>query len=120
MVTVDDLIRALRGAVLDEQATEVVVDFAGVTFCDSSGLAALDSAYGEGLRRDTAFRLINVQPQVRRLLEIVGMLDNLVGAYTARHDLGRAIRAAELRLQVAGEDREALELELRGLRARLN
>jgi regulator of sirC expression with transglutaminase-like and TPR domain len=48
------------------------------------------------------------------------MLNNLVSAYTARHDLGRAIRAAELRLQVAGQDREALELELRGLRARLN
>lgn len=48
------------------------------------------------------------------------MLNNLVGAYTARHDLGRAIRAAELRLEVAGRDREALELELRSLRARLN
>lgn len=48
------------------------------------------------------------------------MLNNLVCSYTARHDLGRAIRAAELRLVVAGSDREALELELRGLRARLN
>lgn len=48
------------------------------------------------------------------------MLNNLVSAYTVRHDLGRAIRAAELRLAVAGRDREALELELRGLRARLN
>ena len=48
------------------------------------------------------------------------MLNNLVGAYTGRHDLGHAIRAAELRLDVAGSDREALELELRGLRARLN
>jgi len=48
------------------------------------------------------------------------MLNNLVGSFTGRHDLGRAIRAAELRLEVAGTDREALELELRGLRARLN
>lgn len=48
------------------------------------------------------------------------MLTNLVSSYIARHDLGRAIRAAELRLVVAGSDREALELELRGLRARLN
>ena len=48
------------------------------------------------------------------------MLNHLVASYTARHDLGRAIRAAELRLKVAGTDREALELELRGLRARLN
>jgi regulator of sirC expression with transglutaminase-like and TPR domain len=48
------------------------------------------------------------------------MLNNLVASYLGRHDLGRAIRAAELRLAVAGTDREALELELRGLRARLN
>lgn len=48
------------------------------------------------------------------------MLNNLVSSYLGRHDLGRAIRAAELRLAVAGTDREALELELRGLRARLN
>ena len=48
------------------------------------------------------------------------MLHNLVGSYTSRVDLGRAIRAAELRLEVAGDDRPALELELRGLRARLN
>jgi regulator of sirC expression with transglutaminase-like and TPR domain len=48
------------------------------------------------------------------------MLNNLVASYIARHDLGPAIRSAELRLAVAGSDREALELELRGLRARLN
>ncbi|HEX8103483.1 MAG TPA: transglutaminase-like domain-containing protein [Solirubrobacteraceae bacterium] len=48
------------------------------------------------------------------------MLNNLVGSYFTRMDLGRAIRAAELRLAVAGGDREALELELRGMRARLN
>jgi len=48
------------------------------------------------------------------------MLNNLVAAYTGRYQLGPAIRAAELRLEVAGKDREALELELRSLRARLN
>lgn len=48
------------------------------------------------------------------------MLNNLVASYLDRMDLGRAIRAAELRLEVAGEDRSALELELRGMRARLN
>ena len=48
------------------------------------------------------------------------MLNNLVGAYTGRYEIGLAIRAAELRLAVAGGDREALELELRSLQARLN
>jgi regulator of sirC expression with transglutaminase-like and TPR domain len=50
------------------------------------------------------------------------MLNNLVGSYTRRNDLGRAIRAAEMRLELPVEPalREALAAELRGLRARLN
>ena len=50
------------------------------------------------------------------------MLNNLVGSYTRRNDLGRAIRAAEMRLELPLEPdlREALAAELRGLRARLN
>ena len=50
------------------------------------------------------------------------MLNNLVGSYTRRQDLGRAIRAAELRLELPLEGRlgEALGAELRSLRARLN
>ena len=50
------------------------------------------------------------------------MLNNLVGSYTRRNDLGRAIRAAEMRLELSVEPdlREVLAAELRGLRARLN
>jgi regulator of sirC expression with transglutaminase-like and TPR domain len=50
------------------------------------------------------------------------MLNNLVGSYTRRNDLGRAIRAAEMRLELSLEPRlrEGLAAELRGLRARLN
>jgi regulator of sirC expression with transglutaminase-like and TPR domain len=50
------------------------------------------------------------------------MLNNLVGSYTRRNDLGRAIRAAEMRRELPPEPRlrEALAAELRGLRARLN
>jgi regulator of sirC expression with transglutaminase-like and TPR domain len=50
------------------------------------------------------------------------MLNNLVGSYTRRNDLGRAIRAAELRLELPLEPdlHEALLAELKGVRARLN
>ena len=50
------------------------------------------------------------------------MLNNLVASYLSRHDLARAIRAAELRLALPlrEEDAAALETQLRGLRARLN
>jgi regulator of sirC expression with transglutaminase-like and TPR domain len=50
------------------------------------------------------------------------MLNNLVGSYLVRGDVGRAVRAAELRLALplAGELRDRLQAELRGIRARLN
>ena len=50
------------------------------------------------------------------------MLNNLVASYTRRNDLGRAIRAAEMRLELSLEPalREVLAAELRSLRARLN
>jgi hypothetical protein len=51
------------------------------------------------------------------------MLNNLVGSYTRRNDIGHAIRAAEMRLELPVEDpgtAEAISAELRALRARLN
>ena len=50
------------------------------------------------------------------------MLNNLVGSYTRRMDLGRAIRAAELRLDLPLGEGEgaAYGAEMRSLRARLN
>jgi regulator of sirC expression with transglutaminase-like and TPR domain len=50
------------------------------------------------------------------------MLNNLVGAYLRRGDLGAAIRAAAMRLELPAEEplRASLEAELRALRARLN
>jgi hypothetical protein len=50
------------------------------------------------------------------------MLNNLVGSYQRRHDLSRAIRAAELRLELPLPEREAaaMAVELQALRAVLN
>jgi hypothetical protein len=50
------------------------------------------------------------------------MLNNLVGSFHRRGDLGRAITAAELRLQLPAPDpfRDTLRAEARALRARLN
>ena len=53
---------------------------------------------------------------------VLRMLNNLVGSYLRRADLGRAIRAAELRLELPLDEsgETALTAELRSLRARLN
>lgn len=50
------------------------------------------------------------------------MLNNLVASYQRRGDLGRAIRAAEMRLMLPSEPsmRETMSAELRMLQARLN
>ncbi|MGI8800856.1 MAG: transglutaminase family protein [Solirubrobacteraceae bacterium] len=50
------------------------------------------------------------------------MLNNLVGSYQRRHDLSRAIRAAELRLKLPLEERDAATFgaELQSIRAILN
>ena len=50
------------------------------------------------------------------------MLNNLVGSYERRGDIGRAIRAAELRLLLPASAglRDELELGLKSIRARLN
>jgi regulator of sirC expression with transglutaminase-like and TPR domain len=50
------------------------------------------------------------------------MLNNLVGSYRRRNDVTRAIRAAELRLELPVGERQAaaLALELRSIRSALN
>jgi anti-sigma B factor antagonist len=81
MATVDRVDVALTTAVERDGVTGVEVDFAGVTFCDSSGIAALDRAYGMAGKRSVPFRLINIEPDVARVLSIAGMLEVLTGGH---------------------------------------
>jgi anti-sigma B factor antagonist len=69
MATVDHLTDALREAVTHSDATASVVEFADVTFCDSSRIAALDEAYGAATYRAVRLRVINIRPAVRLVLE---------------------------------------------------
>jgi anti-anti-sigma factor len=77
METVDALRDALMATITAGEAAAVVVDFAEVSFCDSSGVHALDAAYGAATERGIAFEVINLQPPVRRVLELVGILAEL-------------------------------------------
>jgi anti-anti-sigma factor len=82
METVADLSSALQDAVADGDVTGIVVDFAGVTFCDSSGIRALDQAYVAASRRGIGFRVVDLRPPVRRIFEIVGVLEALTAPST--------------------------------------
>jgi anti-sigma B factor antagonist len=77
MATVGTLDSALHDAVRTAGTTRVVVDFAGVTFCDSSGIAALDRSFGAARARGGALRVVNLGPGIQRILEITGLLDAL-------------------------------------------
>nr|WP_296076471.1 STAS domain-containing protein [uncultured Actinoplanes sp.] len=79
--TVQRLEAAVADAVEREDVNGLLVDFAGVTFCDSSGIAALDRAYALATQRSLPFRLSNIQPSVERVLDIVGLLDILTGKH---------------------------------------
>jgi anti-anti-sigma factor len=80
LATAQQLEAALIAAVERVGATGIEVDFAGVTFCDSVGIATLDQAYAVEAQNSLPLRLINVQPAVTRVLDIVGLLEVLTGA----------------------------------------
>ena len=79
MATVNELATPMTAALERADVTGLIVDFAGVTFCDSTGIAALDRAFAAASRRGIPFQLVNVQPGIRRVLELVGLFEALAG-----------------------------------------
>ena len=60
-------------AAIEEHTGVVVVDLAGVTFLDSSGLQALVNAYRQLADRQRSFVVGNPSPFVERVLMVAGM-----------------------------------------------
>lgn len=67
----DDLIATLLRAVDDAEL--VVVDLAGVTFMDSSGIHALVTAHRSARDADRALHVVNASGPVATVLEITGV-----------------------------------------------
>jgi anti-anti-sigma factor len=70
----------LREAVLatfSEQPGEVRVDLSGVTFLNSSGIGALLAGTKEAETRGARFSVRNPQPQVRKVIDMVGLTEML-------------------------------------------
>ncbi len=87
-----------------EEAPPLLIDpFSGGAFVETDAPAALRRPWDA---HETAMRMLN----------------NLVGAYQRRGDLGRALRAAAMRLDLPAppELRQELQTELRSMQARLN
>jgi anti-sigma B factor antagonist len=59
-------------------ADTVVVDFADVTFCDSSGIRELVIAYKRQGDAGGSLRVVNASERVRRVFDIAGLTDRLL------------------------------------------
>jgi anti-anti-sigma factor len=91
MATADQLQVAIGEAVARAHTATVVIDLTDVTFCDSVGIGTLVRAHVEAARQGTVVRISNPQRQIRRVLEITGVLDLLSadGAQAASPDRAR-------------------------------
>jgi anti-sigma B factor antagonist len=65
------------GQALAGGATELVVDLAGVTFCDSTGVDALVKARALAERHGARLGAVNAHGVTRRSMEITGVLELL-------------------------------------------
>ena len=73
MATEPELVDAVRKAVLDTSATRIVLDTAGLTFVDSSGLRALLMARDTATANDLPLTVVVVDGPVPRLFEAAGV-----------------------------------------------
>ena len=72
LVTTDQLIAAVRDALA---AGDVTIDLAGVTFMDSSGIRALNTAMQEAAAQRRELRVrTGEHPSVVQVLEMTGMM----------------------------------------------
>lgn len=69
------LTKAASAAVTGADGRAVVLDLAGLTFLDSTGIGALVETAGQAEDAGVAFRLRNPSARVTRILELTGMID---------------------------------------------
>jgi anti-sigma B factor antagonist len=73
-----ELRSAVRATFADPETKQVRVDLSGVSFLDSTGVSALVAGHGEAQDRGITLVVANPQPQVQKVLRIVG-LDKVLG-----------------------------------------
>jgi anti-anti-sigma factor len=76
-----DTAEALEQAVatlLTQTPTVLAIDFSGVSFCDSSGIGALIRAHKVAATQGCRLELHRVDPDVRRVFDLVGLSERLI------------------------------------------
>ena len=75
--TAPALLAELEALIFTGAPRELVVDFAGVSFIDSSGLRSVIDIHNQMRARGGVLVLENPSEKTRRLLEITGLTDHL-------------------------------------------
>jgi anti-sigma B factor antagonist len=78
LATAPELLERVRTTLVDRPGA-IVLDLAGVTFCDSSGINALVDAHTLAGADGTTLRVANAQRITLRALEVTGVLPLLTG-----------------------------------------
>jgi anti-anti-sigma factor len=65
--------RAGLAAAQDKRPANLVVDLAGVTFLDSTGINALVRAHNRAVEDGSTVTVVNCSPRVRRTFEVTGV-----------------------------------------------
>lgn len=69
----DTLLEAGRAALNADGAAALVLDLAGVTFIDSTGIGVLVQLAGDAADLQRAFTIAQPSPRVTRILEVTGL-----------------------------------------------
>ena len=70
-------LRAEIGRSLENKSSRIVIDLAGVTFLDSTGVGVLVGALKRAREADGDLHFCNAQSRVRRVFEITGLIGAL-------------------------------------------
>ncbi|MFY1655964.1 STAS domain-containing protein [Micromonospora sp. WMMD1274] len=77
MATVEMLEAAVDDGLTEYRPHLLIIDLAGLVFCDSSGIRALLDACRAANYRGATFRATNACGMTRRVLQVTGVLDIL-------------------------------------------
>ena len=88
--TADSVENAVTGA-LGSGFTTVLLDFADVTFIDSTGLGVLVRAHRSAESLDAVFAVVHPTPQTLKLIRLLG-LDQLLHVYDSQEQALAAVR----------------------------
>ena len=93
-------LRAEVGRALENNVPRIVIDLAGVTFLDSTGVGVLVGALKRARAATGALNFCGAQPRVRRVFEITGLL----GALPLFDTRDQACAALEIQADLAPEN----------------